>query len=545
MSVPPDYMQLNPDLGLGPQMSPLSMSWQQNLQGMLGNPQTMGLAAALLQASGPSRMPTSLGSALGSGIMYGPQYEQQGLQNQMQKLMLGQTIAKMNYMLNPPGQNQSPQQQTSQTAQAGNPGIGLTSSPQDINNALMTGSTQSSQASPASVDTTSMSPQQMVTAPSTVSDPMQDPYYNYLAGGARIGLPGWDTLAGQRQTFLLAEPSFQAAQAAAKAQVTPINVRQGGGVYIPGRGLVYQLPKLPTGATIDANGNVSMAPGSLPAIGKSEQAEAQGSLFGKPAEGVIPSGPNAGGKYQSTVGNLMFGNNGGMPPLTLLPPAQTGGMADAGKAATDRANVAIEKQQSAQQTVAQLGQLQSNLEALGTGPGKETQLEVKKGLSAIGGFFGFPGLANADLTNAAAARKSIVNLTAPMVRSMGAREPFQMVSFIKDGMASISNPQDANQVVLGMLRGIAEYQNDTGKFAGNWLNKNNGAGFSPGSGAWDANWQKQADPGAYIFENLPTFEQQAILNAAQKNPALLAEVQRMARSQKLLKSQGFMLQDNQ
>lgn len=544
MSVPPDYMQLNPDLGLGPQMSPLSMSWQQNLQGMLGNPQTMGFAAALLQASGPSRMPTSLGSALGSGIMYGPQYEQQGLQNQMQKLMLGQTIAKMNYMLNPPGQNQSPQQQTSQTAQAGNPGIGLTSSPQDINNALMTGSTQSSQASPASIDTTNMSPQQMVTAPFTVSDPMQDPYYNYLAGGARIGLPGWDTLAGQRQQFLLSNPAYQAEQARAKAMATPMNIRQGGAAYDPITGRVlFQNPRLPEGAVLNDDRSVSMAPGALPAISQSEQAEAQGSLYGKPATGVITSGPNTGAEYQSTVGDLT--SRGGAGSITALPPAQSAGMPEAGKAATDRANVAIEKQQSAQQTVAQLGQLQSNLEALGTGPGKETQLEVKKGLSAIGGFLGFPGLANADLTNAAAARKSIVNLTAPMVRSMGAREPFQMVSFIKDGMASISNPQDANQVVLGMLRGIAEYQNDTGKFAGNWLNKNNGAGFSPGSGAWDANWQKQADPGAYIFENLPTFEQQAILNAAQKNPALLAEVQRMARSQKLLKSQGFMLQDNQ
>lgn len=138
MSVPPDYMQLNPDLGLGPQMSPLSMSWQQNLQGMLGNPQTMGLAAALLQASGPSRMPTSLGSALGSGIMYGPQYEQQGLQNQLtqlqlaqQRMMLPLTQARINFVTGqgqqPNYDNSQPTQQTSAPAQTGQGGSPVSS----------------------------------------------------------------------------------------------------------------------------------------------------------------------------------------------------------------------------------------------------------------------------------------------------------------------------------------------------------------------------------------------------------------------------------
>lgn len=535
MSVPPSFMQ----------------QLMAGLQNGMQNPLlTNGLG--IMSAAGPSRMPVSLGGALAGGMQQGQQLQQGQLANAMQQLMMGQTLAKMNYMMNPPSQQaqQNPSsdqsQQPSVDSQQANPFINPSMPPQQIANALLGKQpVQNASASPNSIDTTKMSPQQMVTAPSTVSDPMEDPYYKYLAGGARMGLQGWEALAGQRQQFLLAEPSFQAAQERAKSFAGLQNVRQGGAVFDPVSGQVlFQNPHLPVGGILNPDRSVSLAPGSLPAISQSEQASAQGSLFGKPATGVITSGPQTGGQYQSTVGQL---TNGGRGPgaITALPPAQEAGMPEAGKAATERANTAIEQQKAAQQTIGQLGQLQANLEALGTGPGKETQLEVKKALASVGGFLGFPGLANADLTNAAAARKSIVNLTAPMVRAMGAREPFQMVNFIRDGMASIPNTQDANGVVLGMLRGIAEYQNDTGKYAGSWLNSNNGAGFAPGQGAWDANWQKQADPGAYIFDNLPPFEQQSIINAAQKNPSLLAELQRMAKSKKVLTSQGFMLQEGQ
>lgn len=526
MSAPPDFMA----------------RLMAGLQAGMNNP-LLTTGIGMMGASGPSKMPVSLGEALSGGLQQGQQLQAGNLQNQMQQLLMGQNIAKMQYMLGGPNAVTGMQAASSQPSSA-SPMQNVSSNP------LLSGNTQQSNqptnttASPASIDTTKLSPQQMVTAPSSVADPMQDPYYNYLAGGARIGLSGWDTLAGQRQTFLLNQPSFKAAQARAEAFGGLQNVRQGGAVYDPSTGQVlFQNPHLPVGGILNPDRSVSLAPGALPAISQSEQAEAQGSLYGKPATGVITSGPQTGATYQSTVGQLTNGGRAG-GAITALPPAQEAGMPEAGKASTERANTAIEQQKAAQQTIGQLGQLQANLEALGTGPGKETQLEVKKGLSSIGGFLGFPGLANADLTNAAAARKSIVNLTAPMVRAMGAREPFQMVNFIRDGMASISNPQDANQVVLGMLRGIAEYQNDTGKFAGNWLNQNSGAGFAPGQGAWDAIWQKQADPGAYIFDNLPKFEQQSIINAAQKNPSLLSEIQRMAKSKKQLMSQGFMLPES-
>lgn len=516
---------------------------------------TMGLAMGLLQAGGPSRMPVSLGQALGQGLQTGQQFQQAGLQNAMQQLMLGRQQAYVNALMQGPP-SQVPQVAPQYAPQQNN-GVGLFSSPSDIQNALLQ--------SPAKTDNAGTSPtitpQDAASIGAPVNSPLlndpqiaQNLWYAKMAamGGDSKGQESWTNQARLRYDMLSNSPDYQAMLEQAKSQVTPINVRQGGGVYIPGRGLVYQLPRLPEGATIDASGNVSMAPGSANSIVQSQGSVGIGKLFGEPASYVNQSGATLptteAGNIFGTTNPFSLTLNGPQQSgrVTALPPSVTSGMTETGKAATERANTSIEQQKAAQQTIGQLGQLQANLEALGTGPGKETQLEVKKGLSSIGGFLGFPGLANADLTNAAAARKSIVNLTAPMVRAMGAREPFQMVNFIRDGMASISNPQDANQVVLGMLRGIAEYQNDTGKYAGDWLNKNNGAGFAPGQGAWDANWQKQADPGAYIFDNLPKFEQQSIINAAQKNPNLLAEIQRMAKSKKMLIQQGFMLsQDSQ
>lgn len=103
MSATPDYMtQL------------LSGGNNTGLNGMFTNsmysPQ-MGLALGLLQAGGPSRMPVSLGQALGQGMQTGQQFQGAGLQNAMQRLMLGKTGMQMGMLqdaLNP--QQQPPQQ---------------------------------------------------------------------------------------------------------------------------------------------------------------------------------------------------------------------------------------------------------------------------------------------------------------------------------------------------------------------------------------------------------------------------------------------------
>ena len=84
----------------------------QSLNSSMYSP-TMGLAAGLLQAGGPSRMPVSLGQALGQGLQTGQQFQQQGLQNAMQQLMLGKTGMQLNMLQNAlaPDQNQPNNQQ--------------------------------------------------------------------------------------------------------------------------------------------------------------------------------------------------------------------------------------------------------------------------------------------------------------------------------------------------------------------------------------------------------------------------------------------------
>lgn len=57
----------------------------------------MGLAAGLLQAGGPSRMPTSLGQALGAALQGAQQFQQGGIQNAMQQLQLRQALQGQQY----------------------------------------------------------------------------------------------------------------------------------------------------------------------------------------------------------------------------------------------------------------------------------------------------------------------------------------------------------------------------------------------------------------------------------------------------------------
>lgn len=70
--------------------NPQSTGFRQKLMGLLGggpdDPQTqglLGLSSALLQASGPSTMPTSIGQALGKGIEGYSKGRQQGTENQL------------------------------------------------------------------------------------------------------------------------------------------------------------------------------------------------------------------------------------------------------------------------------------------------------------------------------------------------------------------------------------------------------------------------------------------------------------------------------
>lgn len=98
MSVPLDQMQL-PDM---PMLQPVSgPTSSQGLGAFLGSPQATGMAAALLQAGGPSRLPVGLGQALGSAITGGQQYAGQDRENQMKQMQLA--LMRLRLMSSAPG----------------------------------------------------------------------------------------------------------------------------------------------------------------------------------------------------------------------------------------------------------------------------------------------------------------------------------------------------------------------------------------------------------------------------------------------------------
>lgn len=81
----------------------------------------MGLAMGLLQAGGPSRMPTTFGQALGQGMQTGQQFQSTGVQNAMQKIQLEQAQQGQQYfqgMLNGNQPSALPPQPNADASQA-------------------------------------------------------------------------------------------------------------------------------------------------------------------------------------------------------------------------------------------------------------------------------------------------------------------------------------------------------------------------------------------------------------------------------------------
>lgn len=144
----PDFLtRLTQSLGQGPN-SPL-----------------MGIAMGLLQAGGPSRMPTSFGQALGQGLQTGQQFQQAGLQNAMQRLMLGKTGLQMNMLQDALGQTQTP------AAPQATPQM-----PPIIGNVSQPGSFDISQGIGQAASTAAPAAPQGPALPARI-DPYQDPIY--------------------------------------------------------------------------------------------------------------------------------------------------------------------------------------------------------------------------------------------------------------------------------------------------------------------------------------------------------------------------------
>ena len=466
----PDFLtRLTQSLGQGPN-SPL-----------------MGIAMGLLQAGGPSRMPVSFGQALGQGLQTGQQFQQQGLQNAMQRLMMGQNIAKMNYMLGGPGMSTMDAAQSQPSALPAQPQSDSSQVPAAIgtSQAASTQGVNSPSQNPAqTVDTTKISPQQMVTAPATYSDPMKDPYYNYLAGGARIGLPGWDTLAGQRQQFLLSQPGFQAAQAGAKAAAEfPYQAQEN---YLRYAGAPKELqPGIPAVA------GGAFLPGSLQKI-----------LGFDPANPITYQ--NSGGSAKQTGGQSSIalpqsGNINGFPVIRGPSMANYTMAKGQGEAATKYFEDISSKADAAQTQNNIIDQMRGDFQTFT--PSKTAQYRGKatEWLNALG----FP----VDQNNVGAyesSNKLGVQLQSAMTKTLGSREAAQVFTTMGNAVPNNTLAPNGFERVADFMQGSGDYVLAKKQYAQQFAD----SGDANGMNKVDATFQKYSNPAFFIIAR-GTPEQQA------------------------------------
>lgn len=332
--------------------------------GLLSNPQTaglLGMAGGLLQASGPSRIPVSMGQAMGAGLQGMGQSAAEALNTQRQMLQM-QAVQRLNGLLGAnstaPGSVAPAMEQQPAVAGAANVGpmSGLSSGMGGY--APMPSSAASSAA--AAYPTQTGGP--VLFGGKTPAEIRQIGMAASMAGfpvGAelmKMGVQYDPTLAMQMPTDItkmgyqggLTPDQIQAANAAGVAKanyIAPVNARPGAILRNPltMQPMAYN-PQIPTGGTplFDASGNVvgiNSIPGAAGVTADMAAAKAGGEGSVLPYSGVDAAG------NPLPVTNRTAAATGGMPaplrnnnPGALMPGGQLAQYPDmqTGLAALDR-----------------------------------------------------------------------------------------------------------------------------------------------------------------------------------------------------------------
>ena len=524
MSVPPSFMQ----------------QLTSGLSNSIYSP-LMGIAAGLFNAGGASRLPVSTGQAIGQGMEGGQQFNQAGLQYQLQKLPLEQMQMMMDYYKNQGAQNaqsDATQQQQQQQDTGGNLTVSTPTNvvDQGLNSSPYGGAFQNITPGITSAQPAAAQPQIQPTPQNPWGDP-QLQNLNMLAAMTRS--PQIQAQAQNRFDLLTKySPQLQGQIEGAKSLATlgptaiedAIRYGVGPKTLSPTEGMYLPLND-PNNRIAQLFNNVTS-----PFLGGGQQ-PSMGVNNGVSTAAAPQSSP-------SSTQPMAYSNISPFIPPRMTPgqqASQVGGGTQMAKESTTELTNSIAAGNQARQQVASLASLEGALNTLNSGPSREATLSLQQGLGATAKFLGLQ-TPNADtLTNAAIARKTIVNFVTTATRTMGAREPVQMMKFIQSGMQSLGNTPQANQAITGLMRGLAEYNIAQSNAAQSWASDPSnptGSGFIPGKGSFQGYWQKNSDPGAYIFASLPSFEQANILKAAQGNATLAAELNRFGRSMKWAKANG-------
>src|SRR5574337_188893 len=370
------------------------------ISGLLSDPNTapyLGAAMGLLGSSGASRLPVTMGAAMGNALGGSQQYNQQVLQNAMARLQLGykdwllsqmgaqqaqpsQSLSDLNQGQTQPATTSAKQLKDLNQASSGNqpaaPTGNLLLSPSPGASLTMPTASSadvSSQATPVQPATDSqgglfpgMNPSERLTM---ISGLFTDP--GRLASTMYANNPAVkaaeSSLAIDQQMMAQAAQKgdaqgYQLWQQKAYEDAGAIQHTFGGVANVlgmgPGGSLVFGKPPE---ATIMRNGQIELAPGSLPAITATEMAH-QGVPSVNPVTGVktgytsaynasaLPSQPAAGTQGAGAANPVAAS-------ALSIGPAQAAAQKDIATQSTQQLTEAITDQQSAQQQIAQVGEL--------------------------------------------------------------------------------------------------------------------------------------------------------------------------------------------
>ena len=479
-----------------------------SLNGLLANPQEsplLGMAMGLLQSSGASRLPVTMGAALGNGMSASQQYQAQSLQNAMQRIMLPYQKAKIGAIIGALGGSTPGAQQQTQTQ--GNP---VTNTQTLLGNAQLAPATNpvasALSASPIAgpyqgINQHQPQSQQPTANPNaqtnSVADPLQDPEYRKWQMLSLAGVQGAAELAAQRLQMLTADnPQLQQQLAAAKARgqlgpnLVENLVRYAGRptAITPGQSVVTGLNMFPAamqrGITGVIGNALGVGNGTLP-----QNASVSGNQPQQPSSAALTRGSQ--GMSGAPIGPVLTTTgNGTFPVVTGQSPYNVD--LQEGLAKNDATYIGA--QQTAADTAAQAN---NNIDEMwqGYNDGSYTGAFAKwmGGFANVAQSMGL-NIDSKSYDNYVSLNKNSVQLGMQLTKSLSSRPSQYEFKYISQN--AIANPSLGGQslpYLMGQMQGANNWQ----IAKSNYITASAERGVNPRQGASSYDTQASATPLAW------------------------------------------------
>ncbi|MDE1828267.1 MAG: hypothetical protein KGH65_03855 [Candidatus Micrarchaeota archaeon] len=509
--------------------------------GLLGGYQAsplLGLAMGLLQSSGASRLPVTMGAALGNGLGASQAYQTQALQNAMQRVMLPYQQAKIHAIMGALGDSTpGAQQQMQQNANPITKTQRLLANANPVSDALNSspygGAFQNINA-PTQIATPEAPQNSRTTTPQNgVVDPLQDPEYRKWQMLALAGVQGADSLAAQRLQMLTAynpEVQQQLAEAKARGALGPNLVenlvRYAGRpeALSPGQSAVTGLSMFPAGMQQGITGVINNAlgvtPGGQGAISPTSQ-PAQPQPRGTT---IIPGSNN--GMSGAPTGPMMTTTGGGAFPVIS---GQSPYNVNLAKGLAENDAKYVGTQQTQADTAAQANNnIDEMWQAYNNGSFAGAFSKYQGGFSNLLQSMGI-SKENTKYDNYIALNKNSVQLGMQLTKSLSSRPSQYEFKYISQN--AIANPS-LQPGALGYLMGQMQGANDWQIGKANFVNAAAEIGINPRQAASSYDTNASATPLAWasLRKNNPAYFSQVYttLSKTQTGAAMIRKVEQEA-----------------